>query len=145
MSTPKPFAEGGLPDKARERIAQAKATEKTFFTTTFTVAEMAIARLAGYEPISQVMGSSIYHVGWSAPVGYSGGELTAITHAKRHARTLAIGRMEEEARMLGASAVIGVELNVRGYEWAGELSEFTAWAPRCAPRATSPRFRPSRI
>ena len=132
----KPFAEGGLPDKARERIAAAKSSEKRFFTTTFTVAEMAIARLAGYEPISQVMGSSIYHVGWNSLRGYGGGELDAITRAKRNARLLALGRMEEEATLLGASAVIGVKLNVRGYEWAGELSEFTAVGT--AVRASGP-------
>ena len=124
--TRKAFAEGGLPDQARARIEALRNDPRRFFTTTFTVAEMAIARLAGYEPIAQVMGSSIYHVGWSSLVGFGGGELDAVTHAKRHARWLALSRLEEEATLLGASAVIGVVLEIHDYPWSGELSEFTA-------------------
>lgn len=121
-----PFADGGLPDRARERMQQAAARAGAFFTTTFSVAEMAVARLAGYEPLGQVMGSSVYHVGWSGMLLATSGELGAITSARRDAFDRAVGRMAEEARLLGAHAVVGVRLHVRGYEWSGELSEFTA-------------------
>jgi uncharacterized protein YbjQ (UPF0145 family) len=120
------FEEGGLPDQARARVTQAAGKAGQFFTSTFSVAETAIARLAGYEAVGQVMGSSIYHMGWSSYVNFSGGELVNITHAQRHARALALGRLQQEAAILGAHAVIGVELTVRGYEWSGELMEFTA-------------------
>jgi uncharacterized protein YbjQ (UPF0145 family) len=120
------FDEGGLPERARARVTEAAGQSGKFFTSTFTVAETAIARLAGYEAVGQVMGSSIYHMGWSSYVTFSGGELTNVTHAQRHARALALGRLQEEAAILGAHAVIGVELTVRGYEWSGELMEFTA-------------------
>lgn len=120
------FEAGGLPESARARVTEAAGKSGKFFTSTFTVAETAIARLAGYEAVGQVMGSSIYHMGWSSYVNFSGGELTNVTHAQRHARALALGRLQEEAAILGAHAVIGVELTVRGYEWSGELMEFTA-------------------
>lgn len=120
------FEDGGLPERARERVKEAAARGGGFFTSTFSVAELAVARLAGYEPIGQVMGSSVYHVGWAGMFRTGSGELTAVTHARRDAFGRSIGRMAEEARLLGAHAVVGVRLGVRGYEWSGELSEFTA-------------------
>jgi uncharacterized protein YbjQ (UPF0145 family) len=120
-----PFEQGGLPDKARQRIDEARARGGSFFTSTFTTAEMAIARVAGYEPIGQVMGSSIYHVGWQWTSLYDG-EMRVLNHAQREARLLALSRLAQEASRLGAHAVVGVELTTRGYEWAGDLMEFTA-------------------
>jgi uncharacterized protein YbjQ (UPF0145 family) len=121
-----PFEQGGLPERARARLRESRADGKSLFSTTFTVAEMAIARAAGYTPLGQVMGSSIYHVGWRNYIGYAGGELTNVTEAQRHARQLALGRLAQEADALDADAVIGVKLERRGYEWSGELMEFTA-------------------
>lgn len=43
----RPFAEGGLPERARERMQRAVDRGGGFFTSTFTAAEMAVARLAG--------------------------------------------------------------------------------------------------
>jgi len=68
-----PFEQGGLPDRARERVTRAAAQTSHFFTSTFTAAEMAIARLAGYQPLGQVMGSSMYHLGWNSFGTYAGG------------------------------------------------------------------------
>ena len=132
------FDEGGLPDRARERVEEAARSPAGFFTTTFTVAEMAVARLAGYEPIGQVMGSSVYHVGWTGLFAGDAGELATVTHARRDAFARAIGRMAEEARLLRAHAVVGVRLQVRGYEWSGELSEFTAVGTAVRVRAPLP-------
>ena len=132
----RPFAEGGLPDSARERVQRAVDRGDGFFTSTFTAAELAVARLAGYAPLGQVMGSSMYHLGWNWSSSYLGGEMEAVSTAKRDARTLALARMAEEAAMLGAHAVVGVKLVMRGYEWAGELSEFTAIGT--AVRASGP-------
>ena len=121
------FEEGGLPVRARDRIVAAAEGGSRFFTSTFTASELAVARLAGYEPIGQVMGSSIYHLGWAGyRRSFPGGELENVVTAKRDARARALGRMAEEARLLLAHAVIGVRLGIRAHEWAGGLSEFTA-------------------
>jgi uncharacterized protein YbjQ (UPF0145 family) len=140
---PLSFEDGGLPDRARQRIAEAAQAGTRFFTSTFSVAESAVARLAGYEPISQVMGSSIYHVGWNRSVGYSGGELEALTFAQRDARGRALGRMAEEARLLGAHAVVGVRFEGRTYEWSGELVEFTAVGTAVRVADAPPVARPA--
>ncbi len=120
------FEQGGLPDRARQRVTEAAREEDHLFTTTFSVSEMAIARMAGYEPIGQVMGSSIYHLGWQGGSSWGGGEVTTLTHAHRAARDLALGRMQEEATILGAHAVVGVDLTMKGYGFAADFVEFTA-------------------
>ena len=137
--TPRPFEEGGLPESARKRVTEAARVENRLFTTTFTVPQMAVARVAGYEPIGQVMGSSIYHMGWQYYSTWGGGEVTAMTQAQRESRELALRRMEEEAAILGAHAVIGVQIRMRGFEYASDFVEFTATgtAVRVSGRASS--------
>jgi uncharacterized protein YbjQ (UPF0145 family) len=79
------------------------------------------------------MGSSIYHVGWqNMPTAYWsswGGmsqEMTVLTEAFYHARHLAIGRLQQEAALLGATGVVGVRLERKEYEWGAGMLEFAA-------------------
>lgn len=134
--TPRAFEDGGLPESARARLRDA-AEHPGAFSSTFTVPEMAVARVAGYEPLGLVMGSSIYQLGWSGFMGWAGGELTLMTESQHNARTLALGRMAEEAELLGAHAVIGVQLRMKGFDFAEDFIEFTAMgtAVRLADRA----------
>jgi uncharacterized protein YbjQ (UPF0145 family) len=107
------------------------------FSSDLSVAEALVVREAGFTPISQVMGSCFYQVGWqSMPWGQSGWsaawnagetfELEAQTHAWNEARSLALGRLRDEAVAAGADAVVGVRLRRGGYEWAAGLVEFVA-------------------
>jgi len=57
---------------------------------------------------------------------YSSTELTTLSHAQYHARLLAISRLQQEARLLGAHGVIGVRLERQAYEWGENLLEFAA-------------------
>src|SRR5262245_42060319 len=94
--------QGGLPRSAEQRIAEARAAAGGFFTSTLTIPETLVARAAGYEPISQVMGVSIYHVGWSGVAwGMQSGENAVLTHAHYDARARALSRMHQEAQALG--------------------------------------------
>lgn len=72
------------------------------------------------------MGSSVYHVGWQYTPMYSSGELTLLTHAHTEARRLSLGRLQQEAHLLGAHGVVGVRLERKSYEWGDNLLEFTA-------------------
>ena len=54
---------GGIPPKAQRRLA-GLAAEGACFTSGLSVDEFALLRLAGVRPLAQVMGSSVYHVGW---------------------------------------------------------------------------------
>ena len=71
------------------------------------------------------MGSSVYHVGWQQrPGGFglqAGGisqELTVVSEAWNTARLRAFARLEQEATLVGADAVVGVRLTVGRHDWA---------------------------
>jgi uncharacterized protein YbjQ (UPF0145 family) len=101
-----------------------------------TVAEALTIREAGFTPLTQVMGSCFYQVGWqrmpwwSASFGSFGeGEtfqLDTQTNAWNEARGLALDRLRDEAVAAGADAVVGVRLRRGGYDWAAGLLEFVA-------------------
>jgi uncharacterized protein YbjQ (UPF0145 family) len=107
------------------------------FVSDLSVAETLVVREAGFTPLSQVMGSCFYQVGWqSMPWGQSGWssqfsegetfELETQTEAWNEARALAVGRLRDEAVAVGADAVVGMRLRRGGYDWAAGLVEFVA-------------------
>lgn len=121
---------GGLPLKARQRLQEEMEAGHPLFTSDLSVNEFLLARELGYQPLSQVMGSSIYQVGWQYVRQYSwntqSSEMDTLSHAHQHAATLALGRLEQEAKLLGAHGVIGVRFTRRSYEWGSNLLEYTA-------------------
>lgn len=118
---------GGIPIQAQRRLDDLQRQEGRFFTSDLSVNEFLLARQSGFRPITQVTGSSVYHVGWQRLPMYTGSrELEVVTRALNHARELALGRMTEEAQRVGADAVIGVHIKRGDYEWAEDLIEFNA-------------------
>jgi uncharacterized protein YbjQ (UPF0145 family) len=114
-----------LPQHALERIQAMRGPQgQRFFTSDLSVKEFLLVRESGFEPAGLVMGSSIYHVGIQRGNYYQNQELTVLTQALYHARELAMARMEEEARALGADGIIGVRLNVKQHSWGDSLVEF---------------------
>ena len=133
----------GVPPHAQQRLAQAKgdANHAPLFTSDLSVDEFLLTREAGFEPVSLVMGSSIYHVGWQSPGLRDSVELTTMTQAMYHARELAMTRMEEEADAVGADGVIGVRLVIALSEWGENLAEFMAIGTAVRSRTTPGAFR----
>lgn len=123
---------GGLPMQAQRRLSEETVIREgqALFTSDLSVDEFALTRNAGYVPLSQVMGSSIYHVGWQYIRNYTwstnASELTTVSNAHQHAAQLALGRLEQEATLLKAHGVVGVRLRTRNYEWGQNLIEYTA-------------------
>jgi uncharacterized protein YbjQ (UPF0145 family) len=125
---------GGLPVRAQERLARERAPDgrPRIWTSDLSVDELLAAHAVDFEPIGQVLGSSIYHIAynvaqfWGGQMWGQAGELSTISQALYHARDLAMGRMRAEAQALGAHGVIGVRLEHRAYEWGPNLFEFTA-------------------
>lgn len=120
--------EAHVPDAAVERL------HATTFSSSLGVAEALLVRHAGLVPIAQVMGSSVYQMGWQfrpwqSRRGWSRQgetvELETQTEAYNDARAKAIGRLAEEARDAGADAVVGVSLRRTRREGEG-LVEFMA-------------------
>ncbi|HEY3782857.1 MAG TPA: heavy metal-binding domain-containing protein [Fimbriimonadaceae bacterium] len=125
------IAAGGLPLNAIDRLrdeASKVGTAKHIFTSDLSPNELLLTRKCGFEPLGQVMGSCIYHVGWYAGPGWNwmSGELTVITQAYYAARHLAMNRLQQEAKILGASGVVGVQLTMAEYSWGQGLIEFAA-------------------
>lgn len=129
---------GGLPLNAVDRLRETagrQGTPQHCFTSDLSASELTLVNHAGYEPLGQVMGSSVYHVGWQMqPYAWSNSmrvngtsmELTVLTQAFYHARHLALGRLQQEAQLLGASGVVGVRLERQEFEWGAGLLEFMA-------------------
>ena len=123
---------GGIPLRAEQRLAEEKG--EGLFTSDLSVSEFLLARDAGCTPISQVMGSCIFHVGQIADYKGATGVITVISDAHRESRRAALNRLFQEAQLLGADAVIGVHLKDRmitmgqrgkGGDDGGEVLEFT--------------------
>jgi uncharacterized protein YbjQ (UPF0145 family) len=120
-------AAGGIPLAAEQRI-RGLAGGETAFTSGLSVADFALSRLGGVRPVCQVMGSSVYKVGWqNLPWSSSWGgglltELSQLTDAWNRARSLALGRLEQEARLAGCHAVVDVTFAGNRHEFlAGEI------------------------
>lgn len=139
--------QGGLPLRAQERLAQERGPDgrPKLWTSDLSVSELLSSHSAGFEPISQVLGSSVYHMAfalgqWSYS---SSGEIASFSHALYHARELALGRLLQEATALGAHGVIGVRLELTQYEWGANLLEFSALGTAVRLRGwTGPLPRP---
>ena len=96
------------------------------FTSDLTVNEYLLIEDAGFEPLGLVLGSSIYHVGYQRRRVGSSHELTVLSEALYHARELAMERMTAEAEQLGAHGVVGVRLQVKGFDSGAHVAEFLA-------------------
>ncbi len=114
---------GGIPLRAQRRLLELREG-KLPMSTSLSPSEGLMARAIGLETAGQVVGSSLYHVGWSGQ--YSAGELTNLTHAYSEGRRLALSRLTQEALALGAHLVLGVNLVKLRHEWAGQAIEFSA-------------------
>src|SRR6266571_4709793 len=121
---------GDLPLQASRRLSEETAAGHSLFSSDLSTKEFALTRNVGYQPLSQVMGSSIYRVGWQYARTYasypSETELTTISQAHMRAAQLALSRLGKEAVLLKAHGVIGVRLITRDYEWGNNMLEYTA-------------------
>jgi uncharacterized protein YbjQ (UPF0145 family) len=130
---------GGIPPAAEERLRGLAREGGGFFTSDLSVGEFLLVKETGFRPLTQVMGSCFYSVGWqSTPFGYGYGtgyagwgasgtfELDVQSEAWNEARRLALGRLAQEAELAGADAVLGVEITRGRYDWAKGLIEFAA-------------------
>ncbi len=76
-------------------------------------------------PLAQVMGTTVYQVGYQSAMygfglGSEYGELATLSGAWNDARKISFSRLQKEAADVGASAVIGVEVRVKASAIAAE-------------------------
>src|SRR5215472_3343773 len=117
----------GVPQDAIARLAElTPGREGAIFTSDLSVNEFLLVREVGFRPLGLVLGSSICHVGIQWGRWSKNQELTVLSQAMYHARELAMTRMEEEAKTLGADGVVGVRLDVEMKEFGADIAEFIA-------------------
>ncbi len=121
-------ATAGLPPDALRRLGELEGTggKPGLFTSDLSVNEFLLVKEAGFDPRGLVFGSSIYHIGLQRKTWSKNQELTTLSQAMYTARELAMTRMEEEAKVLGADGVVGVRLDINFYEWGQHSAEFIA-------------------
>jgi uncharacterized protein YbjQ (UPF0145 family) len=117
----------GVPEDAMRRLSEMKPGKRgSLFTSDLSVNEFLLVREAGFRPLSLVLGTSIYHVGFQFRQWSKNQELETLTQAMYHARELAMTRMEAEADVLGADGIVGVRLDIEFKEFGNDLAEFIA-------------------
>ncbi|HEY5344467.1 MAG TPA: heavy metal-binding domain-containing protein [Solirubrobacteraceae bacterium] len=124
---------GGIPLSAERRLRELRGApgeeggRGVSFTSDLSVNGFALCHQLGLTPLSQVMGSSIYQMGYQSAWGqmqggYGGGamiELDTLSQALNEVRERALHRLGEEARQIGADAVVGVETRAGESELGG--------------------------
>lgn len=120
---------GRLPIRAQQRLATMRADHA--FTSDLTVDEHHAIRSVGFSPVGQVMGSCVYHIGYTGSwnCGYSGwgnyGGTSVVTEAHGlqgslyEARMLAVNRMRQECAGLGGDGVVAVRLTIAPFPAGG--------------------------
>jgi uncharacterized protein YbjQ (UPF0145 family) len=108
--------QGGIPLSAERRLSELRERDGAgSFTSDLSVNGFALCHQLGLKPLSQVMGSSIYQMGYQSSwgnMGYGGSmlfELDTLSQALNEVRSRALVRLGEEARHVGADAVVGVQ------------------------------------
>jgi uncharacterized protein YbjQ (UPF0145 family) len=128
--------QGGITVAAERRLSELRE-HGGLFTSDLSVNGWAISHQLGLRPLSQVMGSSIYQMGYQGAWGQGewggvGGmglaqtymvELDTLSRALNEVRTRALGRLAEEAMHVGADAV--VEVDTRASESSLETGRTT--------------------
>jgi uncharacterized protein YbjQ (UPF0145 family) len=127
--------EGGSIPLAAERRMRALAGGASGFTSGLSVADFALCRETGVRPVAQVMGSSVYQVGWqnypwgmgSWGMGWQpdglGFELETLSEAWNTARSRALHRLAEEAELAGCHAVVDVTFEDRRHDFLDDEIE----------------------
>ena len=119
--------QGGIPLNASERLAAlASGDASGAYTSDLSVGEFSLLHRLGIVPVTVVMGSSIFHVGWQNVYYNSPTEMHSISDAYNESRRRALARLLEETATAGADAVVGVRLEQGAHDWAPGTVEFVA-------------------
>ncbi|MGW1169452.1 heavy metal-binding domain-containing protein [Streptomyces sp. NPDC001153] len=136
----------GLPPAAAARIAEVRSSGT--WSSALSTGEFAALRAVGFEPVGQVMGSAVYHVGrsgrywgyhdclyagvWYAPgrtcarvaLSGRGAPSAGLVEVLDRARRSALDRMTAECSALGGDGVVAAQLTVAPFAAQPHCLEF---------------------
>lgn len=139
---------GGIPLSAERRLGELRERHGGSFTSDLSVSGWALCHRLGLRPLSQVMGSSIYQVGYQGanwPMMLGGSlltELDTLSGAWNEVRRRALNRLELEARQAGADLVVGVQVRVGEHDWAAGAIEYVVVGTAVRREGVSPSEHP---
>jgi uncharacterized protein YbjQ (UPF0145 family) len=137
------LAAGRIPLNAAERLATLAGTAPSdlAFASDLSVQEYALLHSLDIVPVTLVMGSSIYQVGWQGNFYMVPTEIQSLSHAYNESRRLALNRLLEETTLVGADAVVGVRIEQGSHDFAAGSVEFVAvgTAVRLPPALRNPK------
>jgi uncharacterized protein YbjQ (UPF0145 family) len=120
MSNPLPQPPGA----AQARLGEVGAGR--CFTSDLSINEFLLIGESGFEPLSMVVGCSMYHLGIQVARWGQSMELGVLTQAMYLGRAAAMERMVAEAAAVGADGVVGADLTLNMFEGGQEVMEFLA-------------------
>lgn len=123
------LARGGIPIQAQQRlkeIANSAGAEGVLFTSNLDPDEAALLRREGFHPLGMVTGSAMYHVGQAYASTQGDCEVKVLSDAYNTATSLAVSRLRQELKLIGAHGVVGVRLSLARHEWADKTVEVQA-------------------
>ena len=122
------LSQGHIPLAAADRLATLATAggPPSPFSSDLSVSEFALLHSLGIVPVTLVMGSSIYQVGWQGAYYTAPTEIHSLSHAYNESRRLALGRLLEETQIAGADAVVGVRIEQGSHDWSAGSVEFVA-------------------
>lgn len=119
----------GVPVGAADRLTELRTSG--LFSSTLSANEFALLSELGPQPVAQLLGASVHQVGWQylpADAQWAATDLfcplDAVARAWADARKNAFDRLREEAREVGADAVVGVQLRRGKHDWATRAVDF---------------------
>jgi uncharacterized protein YbjQ (UPF0145 family) len=120
---------GDITPGARRRLRELRDSGAAF-TSDLSTADFALCHQLGLRPLAQVMGSSIYQMGYQG-LGWGAGsyarayqagggvvaEMDTLSYAYNEARSRALVRLKHEATAVGADAVVGVDVRIQARDY----------------------------
>ena len=124
------FIAVGTAVKAESGVSHRNALGKPF-TSDLSGQDFWTLMHTGHIPQGLVMGTCVYHIahrGLGATLGSAGQnvELPNFTQALYEARELAMERMQDEAKKVGAEGIVGVQIQEKSHVWGSHTIEFFA-------------------
>jgi uncharacterized protein YbjQ (UPF0145 family) len=126
----------------RRRGARAQAGPEPY-TAVMSGGDLVQLLRGGHRPLGIVFGGCVYAVPYRSPRAWLGQrarnqELVPVTEALYTARELAMGRLQGEARSLGAHGVLGTSVERAPHSWGGHVIEFVAIGTAVAATGDTP-------
>lgn len=119
----------GTAVRSRTNPGEFRAPSGRPFTSDFSGQDFWTLLRAGYRPVSLVMGTCVYHVGyqgikqWFNQIGKNL-EMPTYTQAIYDARELSVARMQAEAEREQADGIIGARVEERSHGWGSHVIEY---------------------